>query len=311
MVNQKIIYLLTSFKKYLLNNGFNCPGCNHKFSILIERKYFITCLRKCNKCNLLFRTPTVTSSENNKFYQENYSQGYTTDCPNNDLLKKMIENDFKGTDRDYSRFLEIFKTLKFSDTNDIRLFDYGCSWGYGSYQMKKYFNVSSYEISKPRAKYAKEKLNIDVLDDVSLKNLPISDHRFDVFFMSHVLEHLPNPTETIKFGLSIIKNGGYLISFTPNGSLMNKKVNPKWSQQWGLVHSNFIDEEYYKTIFKNCKYYISSHSTLHNQYNLSSNSPALKPYNLEKINKFFLDDNEQSLIDNVEGNELMIIAKKI
>ena len=71
MVNQKIIYLLTSFKKYLLNNGFNCPGCNHKFSILIERKYFITCLRKCNKCNLLFRTPTVTSSENNKFYQEN------------------------------------------------------------------------------------------------------------------------------------------------------------------------------------------------------------------------------------------------
>ena len=72
--------------------------------------------------------------------------------------------------------------------------------------------------------------------------------------MSHVLEHVPNPSETLDLGLKLLKKNGYIVSFTTNGSMENKKINSKWSKLWGMVHPNFIDEKF----FRNNIYYIGS-----------------------------------------------------
>jgi 2-polyprenyl-3-methyl-5-hydroxy-6-metoxy-1,4-benzoquinol methylase len=241
---------------------------------------------------LLYRTPTTTIEENKDFYQEEYTQGFTTDCPNDDKLNELISNNFRNTEKDYSKIIEILNILDLkSNTNVSSLFDYGCSWGYGSYQLKKIFNVKSYEISAPRAKYARDKLGVNIINESELDSLKNNDNKLDFFFMSHVLEHVPNPSETLDLGLKLLKKGGYIVSFTPNGSMENKKINSKWSKLWGMVHPNFIDEKFYEKFFKNNIYYIGS-----------------SKYNLKNIQNF--TKNNQNYIDDLSGNELMIIVKK-
>ena len=293
MINTlKFKYLLICLKKFLTKKGLDCPSCKSNENLIVDKKYFITSLKRCENCMLLYRTPTTTIEENKDFYQEEYTQGFTTDCPNDDKLNELISNNFRNTEKDYSKIIEILNILDLkSNTNVSSLFDYGCSWGYGSYQLKKIFNVKSYEISAPRAKYARDKLGVNIINESELDSLKNNDNKLDFFFMSHVLEHVPNPSETLDLGLKLLKKGGYIVSFTPNGSMENKKINSKWSQLWGMVHPNFIDEKFYEKFFKNNIYYIGSST-----------------YNLKNIQNF--TKNNQNYIDDLSGGELMIIVKK-
>tara|TARA_B100000780_G_C21048917_1_gene421132 strand:+ start:97 stop:990 length:894 start_codon:yes stop_codon:yes gene_type:complete len=293
MINTlKFKYLLICLKKFLTKKGLDCPSCKSNKNLIVDRKYFTTSLKRCENCMLLYRTPTTTIEENKHFYQEEYTQGFTTDCPNDDKLNELISNNFRNTEKDYSKIIEILNILDLkSNTNVSSLFDYGCSWGYGSYQLKKIFNVKSYEISVPRAKYASDKLNVNIINESELDSLKNNDKKLDFFLMSHVLEHVPNPSETLDLGLKLLKKGGYMVSFTPNGSMENRKINSKWSKLWGMVHPNFIDEKFYEKFFRNNIYYIGS-----------------SKYNFKNIQNF--TKNNQNYIDDLSGGELMIIVKK-
>ena len=81
MINflNKLNYLKISMSKYLVGKGFNCPNCNHFGNSIISKKYLFTSLMRCKNCLLMYRTPTTTEEENNKFYQEEYNQGFTTE----------------------------------------------------------------------------------------------------------------------------------------------------------------------------------------------------------------------------------------
>ena len=288
----KFKYLLICLKKFLTKKNLNCPSCNSNDSLIVDKKYFITSLKRCKNCMLLFRVPTITIEENKHFYQDEYTQGFTTDCPNDDELNELIANNFRNTEKDYAKIIEILNILNLKfDTNVSNLFDYGCSWGYGSYQLKKIFNVKSYEISASRAKYARDKLGVNIINKSELDSLKNNEKKLDFFFMSHVLEHVPSPSETLDLGLKLLKKDGYIVSFTPNGSMENKKTNSNWSKAWGMAHPNFIDEKFYEKFFRNNVYYIGS-----------------SKYNLKNIQNF--TKNNQNYIDDLSGSELMIIVKK-
>lgn len=290
----KLNYFLISLKKFLTKRGLRCPSCNSKDNETVDKKYIITNLKRCKTCMLLYRTPGTNIEENKSFYQEEYSQGFTTDCPNDEKLNELISNNFKNTEKDYSKYIKVLDILNLKiNGSSPTLFDYGCSWGYGSYQLKEKFNVDSYEISSPRAKYARDKLKINVLEESELNSLS-SNKKYDIFFMSHVLEHVPNPSETLNFGLKLLKTNGFLISFTPNGSMEHKKTNSNWSKLWGMVHPNFIDEIFYQKFFSENIFYIGSSEYEYNSKNI----------------KNFIHSN-QNYIDNLSGSELMIIVKKI
>ena len=57
-----------------------------------------------------------------------------------------------------------------------------------------------------------------------------------------------------------------------------------------MVHSNFLDEDFYKSYFKDYKYYITS-----------------SPYNQNTIKKFV--DSDNSYCEELSGEELLIIVK--
>jgi len=287
----KTKFFLYSVKEKLKMNSSLCPSCGSKNSFVVDRKYIVTTLHRCQNCQLLYRVPTISSEENQSFYQHEYTQGFTTEMPSDQDLKKYIECQFKGTHKDFSNYIDILKALNVKEGS--KLFDFGCSWGYGSWQLANAgFDVESFEISIPRGTYAKEKLGIPVYSDMSQVK-----GNFDIFFTSHVLEHLPSVKQAIDFAFNLLKPGGLFIAFTPNGSIQLKEKNPKaWHKLWGIVHPNFLDDVYYEKVFFNQSFILSSN-----------------PYDTQKIMNWSAYSCQQQVkqdILSLEGDELMCIAIK-
>lgn len=288
-MKSKLKYFLTCIKKKMLQEGSACPSCGYSRSKLVKTKYIVSALRRCNNCNLLFRAPVTTEKENSLFYQEEYSQGYTTDCPSDALLEQYLQTGFKGAEGSFPLYNEVIMSA--GGKKGDSLFDFGCSWGYGSWQLQKFgFNVEAFEISEPRANFARDKLNINVH-----KSLSSVKNKFDIFFSSHVLEHVPSVNATIEFGMSILKKDGIFIAFTPNGSEEYRKNNFNfWNKAWGMVHPNFLDPVYYKSRFAKKQHLISSN-----------------PYPIEKIKNWKSESKSNNCLElEIDGNELLVIVKK-
>lgn len=197
----------------------------------------------------MFRTPTDDPSINEAFYEKEYAQGFTTDTPTDAELARLIESNFVGTEKDYSYYISVLKQLGLRD--GAHVFDYGCSWGYGSYQLAKTgFEVTSFEIAPTRRRYAAEKLGVSVVCEMNEAADRLTE-RFDCFFSAHVLEHVPSPGKALVYAMRLLKMGGLFVSFTPNGSEEYRAAFPEqWSKLWGEVHPNFIDERFVNRNFR-------------------------------------------------------------
>ncbi len=266
----------------------NCPSCDANEGMIIDRKYLVTTLVRCKACRLLYRTPTTSIDENQDFYQKKYSEGFTTNLPSDFELERLKSICFKGTDRDYSKYIEILTALGCKKGD--RLFEFGCSWGYGSWQFKNNgFEVQSFEISKPRAQYAKVMCGIDVVD-----SMMEVEEQFDIFFLSHVLEHVPSVSKVIEQGFSILRPGGLFVAFVPNGCSEYRSKNPThWRKLWGKVHPQFLDQVFFLKYFERCSNILLCSS----------------PYNLEYIKSWGLSK-KSTVSNDLSGFELLCIVCK-
>lgn len=287
-MNQKLKYLLTCTKKIVRHEGFSCPSCACANATVVARKYLVTALRRCECCQLLFRTPTTNPEENASFYQEEYRQGFTTDCPADAVLSNFLERSFAGGEKDYSNYIDV--VLAAGGKKGDRLFDFGCSWGYGSWQFaQKGFDVESFEISRPRANFARSKLGVKVHSSLSEVT-----GQFDIFFSSHVLEHVPSVKDSIEFGMDLLRPKGLFVAFTPNGSEEYRVMDGRsWNQLWGLAHPNFLDKKFYEKAFADKHFMLSS-----------------APYSMTEIMRWKTDGSFDRTRVKLNGGELLVLLKK-
>lgn len=235
----RIQYFLWSARHALHRSRHLCPGCSGATSTVVDRKWGVTALRECDQCFLLFRTPTTSTAENRRFYEYAYQQGFTTELPTTPVLQELKRTLFKGTEKDYSAILNLLAAVGLRPGN--RIFDFGCSWGFGSWQLRQAgYEVASYEISAQRARYGVENLGVR-LCDVSAE----AAGTYDVFFSAHVIEHVPNPRELFENGMRLLKPGGLFVGLTPNGTAAFREADPgSWSKMWGQVHPQLITERW-------------------------------------------------------------------
>ncbi len=195
--------------------------------------------------------PVISRADNDQHRErvvlsgKSYRQGFTSDTPTDEALAQLVAKNFAGSEKDYTNYLNVLSAL--GGKRGDRLLDFGCSWGYGSYQMKKYgYDVVAFEISKPRCRYAREKLGVkayDLLDDLKEGN-------FDIFFSAHVLEHVPAIADVFAYAQKKLKKGGLFVAFTPNGSeTYRSRADGAWNQLWNMVHPNFLDDRFYRKAF--------------------------------------------------------------
>ncbi len=286
LISSKVKYLFSSTRKQLTRQGQVCPSCGGTQSSTVSRKYVVTALHQCHSCNLLFRIPTTSATENQTFYQKEYSQGLTTDTPSITELETLKQSKFKDSTKNYSRYLKVLAAM--GGKPGDQLFEYGCSWGYGSWQfMQAGYKVSAFEISVPRCEYAKTNLGID-----AQFTLDIPSKSCDIFFSSHVLEHVPKIADTLALARTVLKPGGLFVAFTPNGSDAFRLKQPRsWDAHWGSVHPNFLNDQFYQKAFQSDTYLLAS-----------------SPYDLAAIQAWRSAPNVSTHLD-LSGDELLVIAQ--
>ena len=226
--SQKLGYLFWS-AGHILIADITCPACGEKESQLLRRKYLVTALYRCPTCEVMFRVPKPNAEKAIAFYQRDYKQGFTTDCPLPDELVKLKSTLFAGTEKDYARYIQVLQAIGIYPGSSV--FDFGCSWGYGSWQMAQAgYQVYSFEVSRPRAQYAAENM------DCKIYTPEEAPEKVDCFFSAHVIEHLPNPRTLWEKALRVLKPGGKIVVFMPNGDPVRESSDTEYHKMWGQVH---------------------------------------------------------------------------
>lgn len=201
--------------------------------------------------------------------------------PSDDVLQSLTKINFKNTLKDYSGYVSILEALGIR--RGERLIDFGCSWGYGSWQLAKAgFLVTGFEISRSRCSYARDKLAI-----AATSNLAELGSRYDCFFSAHVIEHVPSALEMILLGKRLLRPGGLFVAFTPNGCFAKRERDYRgWHYTWGFVHPQLIDAEFFIEAVKPHAFLLAS-----------------SPYDLELLRRWDGSKSEQS---DLSGEELML-----
>jgi 2-polyprenyl-3-methyl-5-hydroxy-6-metoxy-1,4-benzoquinol methylase len=245
----RIAYLRRSVAGQFMPDRFKCPNCGCERSAIVDRKLIVTQLRRCANCQLMFRTPTDDPAANADFYEHVYKQGFATHMPSDEALDEMKRSGFFGSENGiYSYYIEILAGLGLRP--GAKLFDYGCSWGYGSFQLSQAgYDVVAYDVAPSRSRYAKEKLSIRTIDDMDQAGRELCG-QFDCFFSAHVIEHVPAPAKAFAYARQLLVEGGLFVSFTPNGSSGHRAASRNWSRLWGEVHPNFIDDKFLDYSFR-------------------------------------------------------------
>jgi 2-polyprenyl-3-methyl-5-hydroxy-6-metoxy-1,4-benzoquinol methylase len=285
-LSQKINYFLNASLRIWENPV--CPHCKSENHTQVDSKFLFTRLLDCQDCRLLYRFPSCNAESNRKFYQTDYVEddSITTELPSEGHLKKLIVKNFTDGEKNADRYIKLFRALYSGNENKVKIIDYGSSWGYISYQLKQAgFDVQSFEISKPRLQYGNKNLGLDITNDQDELR---GDN--DIFFSSHVIEHLPDIFSFIELAKKLIRSGGYFISISPNGSEDYKNSDPKgFHSCWGKVHPNYLNSNFYKKKFQDYPYYIGS-----------------TPFDLVGLDEL---ENGKQIIGNLSGGELYVIVK--
>ncbi len=228
--------------------------------------------------------PKDESSVSREFYQEAYSEGFTTDCPSDRALSCLVSKNFSGSEKDFQGYIAVLKALGLA-AGDL-IMDFGASWGYGSWQFRRSgFRAVSYEISKPRAEYAKTKLCCNMIE-----SLDEMKERVKCLFSAHVIEHLANPSLIWEVAQKVLTDEGVVVCFCPNGEPARESLNglDTYDKAWGRVHPMLITPRFLETT--------SSRFGFH-PYVYSS------PYKVDKIS-----DNSSEA--EITGDELCLVAKR-
>jgi 2-polyprenyl-3-methyl-5-hydroxy-6-metoxy-1,4-benzoquinol methylase len=237
-------YYAASVAKWPSGRYFNCPNCGSKPAETVDRKYLVTSLARCPDCEILFRQPTDTKEELATFYSDDYTTG-VTDTPK-DWSPASWGPEALRNYRDFSEYLRVLKAAGCGP--GAKLFDYGCSWGYGAGQYKAAgMDVSGYEISPVNRRFAREVIGINMVDDFEAYARELAAPEYDVFISSHVLEHLPEVTPVLQLAERLVKPGGLMIFFVPNGSESFMRANrARWRRLWGEVHPLFLTDKFFR-----------------------------------------------------------------
>jgi 2-polyprenyl-3-methyl-5-hydroxy-6-metoxy-1,4-benzoquinol methylase len=247
----------------------------------LQRKMVVTQLRRCDRCGLMFRWPKEAAEDNLAYYQSSYEEATVTTLPAVASLPAEIAAHFANTGRDLRPMIEL---LRRHETGG-RLLDYGCSWGYGVHQFRSAgYKAQGFEISEPRARYARENLGVDIVS--SQEALP--DAAFDIVFTSHVLEHIPNPDVPFHAFARLLRLGGLLLIFVPNGAgQAARDLGTAWGPMIGENHVLALTAEFFARNLLDYGFSLRVGCTGSNE--LSEYHPDLK----------------------VDGEELIIVARRI
>lgn len=182
---------------------------------------------RCKRCGLLYVNPRYQQDLLQNIYTETY---YDHDGIRNGLEFFGYDNYIADEENIKITFARRLKTIE-SYVRNGRLLDIGCATGFFlALARDKGWEVLGTEVSQYSARYAQEKLGLDVRLG-PLKTLDFGPASFDVVTMWDVIEHVTDPLAELQEIRRILRVGGLLSIITPDaGSLVARLLGKRWEE---------------------------------------------------------------------------------
>lgn len=191
-----------------------CPLCgSNSFSPRVERHGFTYV--NCNWCRFVFVNPRLTQWAITEIYNDEDLREFFF----KELLLVHVEHDQRP---EFERRLRAVQVLV--KKPNARLLDIGCAAGlFLSLAEERGFTAEGLELNHYYADYVRKNRNVRV-HQKPLEEMHYPDTTFDVVTLWDVLEHLPNPLDTLKEIARVTAPDGILALTTINHACMNERI---------------------------------------------------------------------------------------
>jgi len=190
-------------------------------------------LVECSACGLVYQNPRPAISDYSVLYSDEYDQFTGIEKNNPATLSQKI--------RQYG----LTKRIKFLEKygKSGRLLDIGCATGdfLKACQATGRFHVSGIEPSSFASELCKN-LGLDVKTGF-LEDGDYPDRTFDVVTLWNVIEHLPDPNQSLRLINRILNNDGILVITTPNLDSLEARLFKDYWIGYELPRHYFVYSE--------------------------------------------------------------------
>jgi len=201
-----------------------CMLCGNNNFIVISNRLRNNISKKvisCTSCSLSFIKNFDTNLVD---YDKNYRKKHSPV-----LGKVMNAQEFYDFSKDI--FTNRIKRIKSLLRPSHNVLEIGCSTGHFLDLIRECVSTcTGIELDKKYAKFARDKLNLNVYDK-PIEKIEF-DEKFDIIFMFQVLEHIPDPIEFLKLCKKNLKKNGRIYIEVPNldDALYSVYQNPKFKE---------------------------------------------------------------------------------
>jgi SAM-dependent methyltransferase len=208
-----------------------CPACGHATNQRLLYKVNGCDIWQCRSCGL-GRTQS-TGFDPSTYYTGDYFSGHRSDG----------YSDYRAAEpvlrREFARSVAFIRGY----CGGGRLLDLGCAYGFFLKEAERYFDVAGIELAEEAAQYGRQSgLNVvsGVADETNLARIgPV-----DVISMFDVVEHLPQPHETLALCERYLKPGGIIVITTGDfASPLARLAGTKWRLMTPPQHLWFLTPE--------------------------------------------------------------------
>jgi len=208
-----------------------------------EKKLFN--LVKCKRCGLVYLNPRPDKEEIKKYYPPwyhyrvhtkvvNFEKTKIWETPWREVMQKKVE-----------------PILRYKKEGSI--LDVGCGDG----SLLKYMKELSWqtygvELNQAASQHARDVLGLNVFSG-RLEEADYPKDFFDIISLFHVLEHLPDPSGTLKKVRPLLRKNGFLLIEVPNfGSFEALVFRSKWAAIAAPLHTYHFTPRTLSIMLKNC-----------------------------------------------------------
>lgn len=250
---------------------------------------------RCEGCGLIFQEPGTDKSKILDWYALGKDDQYLNE----------FENRVKNAKR-------ILSTLSKNGTGK-KLLDVGCSTGILLYAAKEMgYEIYGIEPSKWAVDYIKIQLGFENIFCGGLEAYPVQENYFDVITLLDVIEHFPNPHQSLEIINRLLKPQGKIIILTPDiGSVIARFFKSRW---WCIIpeHLFYFSRETLKTLLEQTGFTIEKELSTGRTFHLSHwaykvvgerYKPLLEKSILSKI-PFYVNLGDQMLVIGTKGRDV-------
>lgn len=189
-------------------------------NLLRDERYRVA---RCDRCGFLYQDRILDADGMRALYR---------DWIDDDASLHKKQSASGGLFRQYARQVQTLSQMLERRPRQIRVLDFGMGWGYWARMAQAHgLAVSGFELSERRREYARA-LGLDVISE-----LPDAGEHYDVIYANQVLEHLPEPLQTLRELRARLAPGGLIYLRVPDGRGVNDTLSWRgWIPELDAIH---------------------------------------------------------------------------